>query len=76
MLSSAEAIFLSNSATSVMALQKLIPHATVIQPSDICLWLPSGSRCFQRALINKRGMTFYAPEGTSGGILKSHRPSV
>ena len=57
MLSTAEAKFLSNSATSVMALQKLIPHATVIQlPKGVCLWLPSGSRCFQRALISKRGM--------------------
>ena len=57
MLSTAEVKFLSNSATSVMALQKLIPHATVIQfPIDVCLWLPNGSRCFQRALISKRGM--------------------
>ena len=44
MLSTAEAKFLSNSATFVMALQKLIPHATVF---DVCLWLPNGSRCFQ-----------------------------
>ena len=57
MLSTAEAKFLSNSATSVMALQKLIHHATVIQlPIDVCLWLPKGSRCFQRALISKRDM--------------------
>ena len=57
MLPAAEAKFLGNSATSVMVLQKLIPHATVIQlPIDVCLWLPSGSRCFQRALISKRGM--------------------
>ena len=57
MLSTAEAKVLSNSATSVMALQKLISHATVIQlPIDVCLWFPNGSSCFQRALISKRGM--------------------
>ena len=57
MLSTAEAKFLSNSATAVMNLQKLIPHATVIQlPIDVCLWLPNGSHCFQRALISKRGI--------------------
>ena len=27
-------------------------------------------------LINYGYLNFYAPEGTSGGILKSHRPSV
>ena len=57
MPSTAEAKFLSISATSVMALQKLIPHATVIQlPVDVCLWLPNGPRCFQRTLISKRGI--------------------
>ena len=57
MLLTAKAKFLSNSAISVMALQKLIPHATVIQlPIHVCLWLPNGWRCFQRALISKRGM--------------------
>ena len=57
MLSTAETKFLSSSATSAMALQKLIPHATVTQlPINVCLWLPSGSRCFQRAIISKRGM--------------------
>ena len=63
MLSNAEANFLSNSATSVMALQKLIPHATVIQlPIDVCLWLPNGSRCYQRARISKRGMDILITE--------------
>ena len=56
-MSTAEAKFLSKSATSFMALQKLIPHATVIRlPIDKCLWLPNGSRCFQTALICKREM--------------------
>ena len=58
MLSTAEDKFLSNSTTSVMVLRKLIPHATVIQLHfDVCLWLPNGSRCFQKALVSKRGMT-------------------
>ena len=52
-----KAKFLSSSATSIMALQKLIAHTTVIQlPIDVCLWLPNRLRRFQRALISKRGM--------------------
>ena len=61
MLRTAETKFLG------MALKKLIPHATVIQfPSDVCLLLPNSSRCFQRALISKRGLD----------ILIMKRPSV
>ena len=67
MLSTAEAKLLGNSATAVMALQKLIPQATVIQlPIDVCLWLSNGSRCFQRAFNQQRGLD----------ILIMKRPSV
>ena len=55
------------SAAVVMALQKLNPQETIIQPPMyVCLWLTYGSRCFQRALISKIGLD----------ILIMKRPSV
>ena len=37
-------------------------------PDDVCIEL---YKCTKEYIL-----PFYAPEGTSGGILKSHRPSV
>ena len=34
------------------------------------------NRILQLRNVDVTGSTFYAPEGTSGGILKPHRPSV
>ena len=54
-LPTAEAKFFGNSAKAIMALQKLNHKATVIKPPiDECLWLPSGSRCFQSTYQQKR----------------------
>ena len=67
MLSTAEAKFLNNTATAVMGLQKLkTSGSSNTGPIDVCLWLPNGSRCFQIALISKRGLD----------ILIMRRPSV
>ena len=41
-------------------------NSNIATPIDVCLWLPSGSRCFQRELISKRGLY----------ILIMKRPSV
>ena len=58
MLSTAEAKFLSNSPTSVMVLQKLIPHATVIQlPIDVCGCL-MGCAAFKEHLSAKEAWIF------------------
>ena len=63
MLSTAEAKLLGNSATAVMALQKLIPQATVIQlPIDVCLWLSNGSRCVQRAFNQQKRLRYFNHE--------------
>ena len=54
MHSTAEAKFLDNSASAVMALQKLAPQATVIPPSiDVCSWLPMGGSTFKKHLSAK-----------------------
>ena len=57
MLSPAEAKFLGNSTTAVLALQKLIPQVTVIQPPYRCMFvvvqwttLLSQSTYYQRGL--------------------------
>ena len=66
MLSTAEAKVLDNSATVVMALHKLIPQATVIQPQRCMFVVAQWVALFQKALISKRGLD----------ILIMQRPSV
>ena len=45
---------------------------------DLIESVPDGFSTYCSIIIqfSSSGCTFYAPEGTSGGILKSHRPSV
>ena len=55
MLSPAEAKFLGKSTTAVMAVQKLIPQTTVIQPlTDVCLWSSNGHAVITEHLSAKR----------------------
>ena len=39
--------------------RQLSASHVIITSVDVCLWLPRGSRCFQRAPISKRGLYIF-----------------